>query len=121
MFANISGLLPHIRSGTMRALAVSSAKRSPFAPEIPTFAESGLPGFDVTTWWGLFVPAKTPPDIVARVRDDAAEAVTHPSVRQAYQFAGAPPTSSTPSELAAFLKADLDKWGLRHQGSRHQG
>ena len=111
MFGNISGLLSQVRNGTVRALAVSSAERSPFAPEIPTFAESGLPGFDVTTWRGLFVRAKTPPEIIARIRDDAAAAVMHPRSERGMKSVGAPPQSSTPTELAAFLKADLQKWG----------
>jgi Tripartite tricarboxylate transporter family receptor len=69
-FSNLPAMLPHIRAGALRALAVTSAARSPFAPDIPTFAESGVPGFDVTAWFALFVPARTPAGVVARIRND---------------------------------------------------
>ena len=111
MFTNMPGVLPHVRSGSVRGVAVSSATRSPFASDIPTIAESGLPGFEVTTWWGLFLPAKTPREIVAKIQADTAAALLHASVRERYEFVGAPATSSSPAELAALLKTDLQKWG----------
>ena len=123
MFTNITGVLPHVRSGTFRGLAVSSGKRSPLVPDIPTIAESGIPGFDVTTWWGLFVPAKTPADIVTKIQADTAAALMHPSVKQRYEAIGAPPQSSTPAELAAFVKADLKRWGpiIKEAGIKADG
>jgi tripartite-type tricarboxylate transporter receptor subunit TctC len=111
MFTNITGVLPQVRSGTVRGVAVSSAQRSPLASDLPTIAESGIPGFEVTTWWGLFVRAGTPAEVVQKIRDDTAAALQHPAVKERYEAVGAPPQSSTPAELAAFLKADLQKWG----------
>jgi tripartite-type tricarboxylate transporter receptor subunit TctC len=110
MFSNLPGVLPHVRNGTIRALAVTSATRSPAAPDIPTIGES-VPGYEVSGWWGLFVQSKTPNEIVMKIHADAVAALEHPSVKQKYDAIGAPVTSSTPAELAALLASDTDKWG----------
>src|SRR5262249_44448433 len=80
MFAAITGLLPHVQGGTVRGLAVTSAIRLPLAPDIPTIAESGFPGFDSTAWYALFMPAKVATEIVKRIRDDVVAALGHPPV-----------------------------------------
>jgi tripartite-type tricarboxylate transporter receptor subunit TctC len=110
-FGNLPGQLPQVRSGTLRGLAVTSATRSPFAPQIPTIAESGLPGYDVTSWYALYMPAKTPPEIVKKAHDDAVAALTHASVKQKIEELGATVAPSTPAELAAHLQSELKKWG----------
>lgn len=110
MFSNLPGVLPQVQSGTVRGLAVTSAKRSPAAPDIPTIGES-VPGYEVSVWWALLVPAKTPTEIVMKVHDDTVAALAHPSVKQRYEATGAPIISSTPTELAALLKSEMQKWG----------
>jgi tripartite-type tricarboxylate transporter receptor subunit TctC len=110
MFSNLPGVLPQVQSGTIRGLAVTSAKRSPAAPDIPTIGES-VPGYEVSGWWGLFVQSKTPNEIVMKIHDDAVAALAHPSVKQRYEAIGAPVTPSTPAELGARLASDTEKWG----------
>src|SRR5499427_5318870 len=110
MFSNLPGVFPQVQSGTIRGLAVTSAKRSPAVPDIPTIGET-VPGYEVTTWWGLFAPARTPAEIVARIHDDALAALAHPSVKQRYEAIGAPVTASTPAELGVLLASDIRKWG----------
>ncbi|TMJ21147.1 MAG: tripartite tricarboxylate transporter substrate binding protein, partial [Alphaproteobacteria bacterium] len=111
MFSNLPGVLSQHQSGTIRGLAVTSAKRSPAAPEIPTIDET-VPGYEVSGWWGLFVQAKTPRQIVAKLHSDAVAALEHPSVRQRYEGIGASVTTSTPAELAQRLASETEKWGL---------
>jgi tripartite-type tricarboxylate transporter receptor subunit TctC len=110
MFSNLQGVLPQHRSGTIRGIAVTSATRSPAAPDIPAIGET-VPGYEVYGWWGLFVQAKTPNAIVARIHADAVAALEHPSVRDRYEAIGAPVTTSTPAELAARLSSETAKWG----------
>jgi tripartite-type tricarboxylate transporter receptor subunit TctC len=110
MFSNLPGVLSQHQNKTIRGIAVTSATRSPAAPDIPAIAES-IPGFDVSPWWGLFVQAKTPNEIVARILADAVAALQHPSVRERYEAIGAPVTVSTPAELAARLTAETEMWG----------
>jgi len=110
MFSNLPGVLPQVQSGTVRGLAVTSAKRSPAAPEIPTIAET-VPGYEVSAWWGLFVPVKTAADILVKIHADAVAALTHASVKQRYAAIGAPVTVSTPSELANLVALETEKWG----------
>ena len=110
MFSNLSGVISLHRNGTIRGIAVTTAQRSPAAPEIPAIAET-VPGYDVYGWWALLVPAKTPREIVVRIHADAVAALEHPAVRQRYEEIGAPVTTSTPAELAARLVAEAEKWG----------
>ena len=111
MFNVISSVLPQVRDGQMRGLAVTSTRRVPAAPEFPTMAEAGLPGFDLAAWFGLFVPAKTPPEIVAKIHSSAATALADPGVRERLEHLGVLLVGSTPDEFAIYLKAELDKWG----------
>ena len=103
-------LLTHSRSGQVRVLASTGAKRSPAAPDVPTIAESGVPGYVVDAWQGVFAPAKTPNEIVQKISRDLAKALVEPSLveklgRNAYIV-----ESSSPDELAKFLKTDTEKW-----------
>jgi tripartite-type tricarboxylate transporter receptor subunit TctC len=110
MFSNLPGVLPQVQSGAIRGLGVTTAKRSPAAPDIPAIGET-VAGYEVSAWWGLFVQAKTPNDIVMKIHTDAAAALKHPSVMQRYAAIGAPITPSTPTELALLLASETEKWG----------
>jgi tripartite-type tricarboxylate transporter receptor subunit TctC len=111
MFATMPSALAQVHSGVLRGLAVTSAVRSPFAANIPTVAESGLAGFDVSDGFGLYMPAKAPAEIVRKVRDDTVSALAHPTVKQTLEEIAMTVVTSTPSELAALLKSETAKWG----------
>jgi tripartite-type tricarboxylate transporter receptor subunit TctC len=110
MFSNLSDALPHLASGAIRALAVSSDKRSPQLPEVRTVAESGFPGFNVITWNGLVAPAGTPKPIIDRLAAEIARAVKDPAFVARLASLGADPLGDTPDEFAARIAADLDLW-----------
>src|SRR2546430_2448247 len=111
IFDNITAGLPQVKNGAARGLAVTAASRVPVAAQLPTIAEAGVSGFDVSTWFALFAPAKTPRDIIGRIHADAAAALHHPMVKPRLEQFGATLVGSSPAELAAFLKAEMDKWG----------
>jgi tripartite-type tricarboxylate transporter receptor subunit TctC len=102
--------LPQVKSGKLRALAVNSAKRSLTAPELPTIAESGLPGFEVIGWNGVHVPAGTPRPLIAKLNKDIVAALALPDVRERMLGAGLETVGNTPEEFAAFVKTDLAHW-----------
>jgi len=104
-------LLQTVRSGQLRGLAVTTLKRFPTAPELPTIAESGVLGFDVSSWYALFVPAKTPPEIIARLNAATVTALSEPAVRARFEPLGVVVESSTPEGLGALLQSEIDKWG----------
>lgn len=103
-------LLENMRSGQIRGLAVTSIKRDPVAPELPTIAEAGVPGYEASSWHGLFVPAKTPPEIVKKMSVDTVEALADPAARSKLERAGYTVVGSSPAELQALLKSDVEKW-----------
>jgi tripartite-type tricarboxylate transporter receptor subunit TctC len=109
-FSSIPVMLQHVKAGRLRALAVGSAKRSPAAPEIPTVAESGVPGFEYETWYGLFVPSRTPRAIVARLNDAVVKSLRSPQLEQQLRGQGADPRPSTADEVAAFMKVERARW-----------
>jgi tripartite-type tricarboxylate transporter receptor subunit TctC len=111
IFDNMPSIISHVKGGTLRALAVSTKERVAVVPDIPTIAESGVPGFDVFSWFGFFVPARTPQDVVARINADTNAALVYPQVKSRFEELGATPKGSTQAELAAFLKSETDKWG----------
>ncbi|MEA2885088.1 MAG: hypothetical protein QOH32_4344 [Bradyrhizobium sp.] len=111
IFDNMPSILQHVKGGSLRALAVTTKERVSVTPEIPTIAESGVPGFDVFSWFGFFVPAKTPPDVIAKINADTRDALVYPPVKTRFEELGADPKGSTPAELAAFLQSEIDKWG----------
>ncbi len=110
IFANFPSTLPYVQQGQLRGLAVTTAKRQPEVPDLPAIAEF-VPGYDVSSWFALFVAAKTPPEIVAKIHTDAVTALNHPPVKARYAQLGATVVGSTPAELAAFLQAEIDRWG----------
>src|SRR5258707_6844095 len=109
-FDNMPSILPHAKAGSVRALAVSTKERVGVVPDIPTIAET-VPGFDVSSWFGFFLPVKTPLEIIAKLNADTNAALAHPSVKSRFDDLGATPMGTTPAQLAAFLKSEIDKWG----------
>jgi tripartite-type tricarboxylate transporter receptor subunit TctC len=110
VFADISTTLPQAKAGNVKALAVSSAERSPLAPDLPTMAEAGVPGYDLTAWFAAFVPAGTPRPIVDKLNAAFKAALADPQATKTLLGAGIEPTSSTPEELKAFVASETEKW-----------
>ena len=110
MSSNVINSRPHVRSGKLRALAITTAKRSPVYPEVPTVAESGLPGYQADVWYGVIAPAKTPAEIVARLNREIAAIVRSSEVRDRLAAQGAEVASSTPEQFVRLMKADIAKW-----------
>ncbi len=111
MFDNLPSALPHIRSGRLKALAVTSRQRSPALPNVPTMEEAaGLKGFDATAWFGLLAPAGTPREIVNKVQQDVAKILATPEMREKFAGQGALPVGDTPEQFGAFIRAELEKW-----------
>jgi tripartite-type tricarboxylate transporter receptor subunit TctC len=111
MFSNFPVVFPHVQAGKLRALAITSPQRSPLAPEFPTVAESGIPGFDTATWSGLYVPAATPRDVVKRVSGDIVKISHAPEFRKRMLSQGIDLSDAdTPEKHAAFLKVELARW-----------
>ena len=111
MFENMPSILPFVQSGRLRGLAVTSAKRSPAAPDLPTMIESGYPGFEAGSWYGLFAPAGTPPEILARLNADMSKSLRSPETRKLLSQQGAEPVGNSEAEFAAFIRAEIAKWG----------
>ena len=111
MFAGVAPALPQVRSGKLRALAITEKTRSRVMPDLPTVAESGLPDFDVGLWIGLMAPAGTPKDIVDRLHAETVRALKDPQVAERLAEQGLEPLGTTPAEAAATIKSDLAKWG----------
>jgi len=107
----MTGTWLQAQNGALRALAVTSNTRSAFAPDIPTIAETGLTEFDVSSWYAIFLPVKTPMEIVKKVHDDVVLALAHPSIKQSFEAIGVVGSPSTPAELGGYLKAETAKWG----------
>lgn len=110
MFDNTPNVLPHVKAGKLKAIAVSSKKRSSLAPEVPTVDESGVPGYDVTVWFGILAPAGTPKDIVARLNTEMVKVMRSPEVMDRFQKAGVDTVASTPEEFSRFLNAEVARW-----------
>ena len=104
-FDNITTAWPLAKAGKLRALAVTTAKRSPIAPDVPTLAEAGLAGYEIGSWQGVFAPAGTPPEIVKRLNTEIVKIINMPDVREKLVGLGAEPVGNTPEEFAAMVKA----------------
>ncbi|WP_056177496.1 tripartite tricarboxylate transporter substrate binding protein [Pseudorhodoferax sp. Leaf267] len=109
-FSTIPAALPHIQAGKVRALAVTGTARLPDLPQIPTVDASGLPGFEVTAWFGLFAPGRTPPAVIQRLHSELAHILAMPDVQQRLANHGVIPGGGTPESLRDFLAADMAKW-----------
>ena len=110
-FPATSAAIPYARTGKLRALAVTGARRSSMAPDVPTIAESGVPGYEVTTWYGLMVPAGTPKEIIARLHAAAVNALENPEVKKRFATTDLEPMGSTPEQLGSFVRSEIAKWG----------
>ena len=111
MFDNLPSSMPHIRAGKLKALAVTSRQRSSALPEVPTIEEAaGLKGFDATSWFGLLAPAGTPPEIVNRIQQEVAKALSSPAIKEKLVAQGAIPSGNTPAEFAKHIDAEHQKW-----------
>lgn len=110
MFDLVLTAAPHIKSGAVRALAVTGVQRSGVLPDLPTVAQSGLPGYEVSAWFGIFAPADLPQPIVRRLNGEFVKAMQHPDLKHRLASQGADPLTSTPEEFAAFQRTEIDKW-----------
>ncbi|MEO7403515.1 MAG: tripartite tricarboxylate transporter substrate binding protein [Burkholderiales bacterium] len=110
MFATIPSVIQHVRSGKLRALAVSSLARSAGIPDVPSIAELGFPGFDASSWFGLVGPAGMPRDVVVQLQTEVARAFKRPAVRDKMIQQGADPSGNTPEEFGAYMRAETEKW-----------
>jgi tripartite-type tricarboxylate transporter receptor subunit TctC len=110
MFNSMPSVLPHVKNRKLKGIAVSSARRSAAAPEIPTVSEAGLPGFEYVTWYGLYAPAATPRDIVAKLNAEVVKMLAAPELSQRFASQGAEPASSTPEQLAKHMRDEYENW-----------
>lgn len=110
MFDNAPTVVPHIRGGKLKAIAVTSTKRSPALPNVPTVAEAGVDGFDASSWFGVLAPAGTPKDIVDKLSQTIAKALQTPEMRERLSSQGADAVGSTPEQFSAHIKSEIDKW-----------
>lgn len=120
LFANVSPLLPHIRSGKLRPLAVTASRRSPTLPDVPTIAESGYAGYESINWFGMLAPARTSDDIIRRLNAAMVQTVNLRDVREYYESRGAEPMTTTPEAMRTFLRSEIEKWAevVRISGAR---
>jgi tripartite-type tricarboxylate transporter receptor subunit TctC len=110
-FADVLVVLPHLRAGSVRGLAVTGAERHPLLPELPTVAEAGLPGFLAESWQGVFAPPGTPRAVLARLHAEVAKAMQAPEIREAFAQQGFRVEATEPADFAVFVKAEVAKWG----------
>lgn len=110
MFATLPSAIGHVHGGTLRALAVTTSERAPALPAVPTLTEAGVPGYEASGWYGVFVRKGTPQPIIDRLRSEVATIINLPEVRRNLELEGAQPIGNTPQEFAAFVKAEREKW-----------
>jgi len=111
MFDNTPNVIGHVRAGRMKALAVTTAQRSPLAPEIPTLAEAGVPGYEQTAWFGVLAPAGTPREIITRLNSEIIRVLNAPDVKQRFGKQGVEVRTSTPEQFSTFLRSEVARWG----------
>jgi tripartite-type tricarboxylate transporter receptor subunit TctC len=119
-FATLPAALPHVKSGKLAAVAVTSARRSPALPELPTVAESGVPGYEASTWYGVLAPARTPAAAITRLHGDIVKILAQPEFRERLAGQGFEPVGSSPEEFRAAIRSEIAKWGkvVRDAGIR---
>ncbi|CAM3526549.1 tripartite tricarboxylate transporter substrate binding protein [Bordetella sputigena] len=120
MFDNMPSSWPHVQSGKLRALAVTTKERSPTAPDLPTMAESGFPGFDVSSWFGLIAPKGTPPEVIKTLNTAMIKALDKPEVKDAFDKLGAVPSKTTPEQFGQFIQSEVQTWAtvVKASGAR---
>ena len=110
MFDNVPNVLQHVKAGKLRALAVTSARRTPLAPDIPTVAEAGVPGYDLSVWFGVVAPAATPREVVQKINAECLKILAMPDVRERFLAQGVEPVGSTPEQFGEHIRAQMAKW-----------
>jgi len=110
LFHNAQPLLPHVKAGTLRAIAITSSKRSPTLPDLPTMSESGVPGFEITAWFGVMAPATTPAPLVQKISADVQRVTALPEIRDRILADASEPVGNRPEEYAAFIQSEVAKW-----------
>ncbi len=110
MFHNAPVVLPHIRAGSLRALAITGLKRSPSVPEVPMMVEAGVNNFEITAWFGFMAPGTTPPALMQRISADVARIVATPELQQRILADASEPVGSNPEDYAAFIRTEIVKW-----------
>jgi tripartite-type tricarboxylate transporter receptor subunit TctC len=122
-FGAMVSTVPHVKNGRLRALAMTSAKRSPAAPDIPTLQEQGFKNFETGSWFGLHVPAGTPRDVVAKLHAETLRAINLPDIRNRMQPEGAEFIGDTPEQFAAYVRGEIEKWGraVKVSGAKAEG
>jgi tripartite-type tricarboxylate transporter receptor subunit TctC len=110
MFDNLPNVIQQVKAGRMKALAISGSKRSPLAPEVPTVAEAGVPGFEVTVWFGLLAPAGVPRDIILRLNAESTKIINSPEVTDRFLKLGVSPSTGTPEQFGDLVKSEVGRW-----------
>jgi tripartite-type tricarboxylate transporter receptor subunit TctC len=110
MFDNMPSSIQHVRNGRLRPLAVTTAKRSPELPDVPTIAEAGVPGYEATSWFGMFAPAGTPAPVVARLNGALVKVLADAEVKKKLAEQGAEPYAEKPEQFAEFIRKETAKW-----------
>jgi tripartite-type tricarboxylate transporter receptor subunit TctC len=120
LFSDMAPFVPYVKTGRLRILAASTARRSKLYPEYPTIAESGVPGYDLAGWYGVVVPSATPRTIVDRLHAEFSKAMRAPDMVERYATLGVEPVESTPEQFAAYMRAELAKWGdiIKRSGTK---
>ncbi len=120
MFANIPGTIQHVETGKLRVLAVNSATRSPLLPNVPTVAESGLAGYEASTWFGVLAPAGTQKEIIAKLNAEISRVLSTAEVQATFKAEGASAVGGSPEQFGSFIRAEIEKWGkvVRASGAR---
>jgi tripartite-type tricarboxylate transporter receptor subunit TctC len=111
IFTGIPSVLTYIKSGRLRPLAVTSAARAAALPDAPTISESGVPGYEVSPWFGVLAPARTPPALVTRLNSEIVKVLRSPAIRERFAVEGVEPVGNTSAQFASHIKQELDKWG----------
>jgi len=110
-YPSSSAAFPHVTSAKLRGLAVTSARRSPIMPDVPTIAEAGVPGYEASPWYGLMVPARTPPEIISRLHAESVKALNRPDVKERIGATDLKPVGSTPEQFRTHIRSEIEKWG----------
>ena len=120
MMESLNSITPHAKAGRVRSLGVTGAKRTPALPDVPTIAESGVPGYEAITWNGIVAPAGMPPAVIARLNAELNRALAEPALQQKLAAIGAEPAGGTPEEFAKFIRSEYAKWGdvVRRSGAK---
>ena len=121
MFNNLISAVPNVRAGKLRALAVTGSERTPALPDLPTIAEAGVPGYEASTWYAMFVPAGTPQPVIERLNREVSAIVKSPEIRKQLSAVGIDPVGGTPEALAKYLRSELVKWGKVAKASGAKG